>query len=95
MTLTFAQHVAIAIIASGREVTQSDLDRALRMGRWVADGMDAPDLKAAMLAKMLARMEEGWGNALELGIIAEQHRTSAAILRDQARAALAEYEARG
>lgn len=35
MTLTFAQHVALAIIASGREVTQTDIDRAVTIGRAV------------------------------------------------------------
>lgn len=44
----------------------------------------APDLY-----KALKKSAEGWANALELGLIPEQHRTSASILRDEARELLA------
>lgn len=40
----------------------------------------------------LAKMAEGWANALELNIIAPQHRTSACILRDEARDTFAELK---
>ena len=51
---------------------------------------EAAEAKLAKASRTLSRMAEGWSNALELGIIAEQHRTSAGILRDEARATLAE-----
>ncbi|MDM8352856.1 hypothetical protein [Brevundimonas diminuta] len=44
----------------------------------------APDLLAA-----LERSAEGWANALELKLIPPQHRDTATILRDEARAAIA------
>lgn len=48
--------------------------------------------KLANAAVALERSYEGWSNVLELGIIAKQHRTSAGILRDDARATLAELK---
>ena len=48
----------------------------------------APDMYEA-----LRKSAEGWENAIEMGIIAPQHITSATVLRDEARAALA--KARG
>ena len=50
------------------------------------------ETKLAKANKTLSRMVEGWGNALELDIIAPQHRTSAGILRDEARATLAKIQ---
>lgn len=47
----------------------------------------SPDVAA--LVKALMQSREGWANALELGLIPEQHRTSAAILRDVCSEALA------
>lgn len=52
---------------------------------------DAPEL-VTMVATM-REMHEGWSNALELGLIPERHRVSAQILRDDAAAALAAWEA--
>ncbi|MGX1693178.1 hypothetical protein [Brevundimonas naejangsanensis] len=43
----------------------------------------APDLFEA-----LKKSAEGWANALEFGLIPPQHRDTATILRDEARAAL-------
>ena len=53
---------------------------------------DALQAKLDRVKDTLARMAEGWGNALELDIIAPQHRTSAGILRDEARATIAELK---
>ena len=57
-----------------------------------ADRIEELETKLAKANKTLSRMVEGWGNALELDIIAPQHRTSAGILRDEARATLAEIQ---
>jgi len=40
------------------------------------------------LVAALTKSAEGWDNAIELGLIPERHRNTAAILRDEARAAL-------
>jgi hypothetical protein len=53
----------------------------------------APDV--AGLVEAAKRSAEGWTNAIELGIILPQHRTSAGILRDELNAALAALEDRG
>jgi hypothetical protein len=52
----------------------------------------AAEAKLAKLVAALKRSAEGWSNALELNIIASQHRTSAGILRDEARSVLAELK---
>jgi len=53
-----------------------------------ADRIEQLEAKLAKAAVALKRSYEGWSNALELGIIAKQHRTSAGILRDDARATI-------
>jgi len=53
----------------------------------------APDVGA--LVKAAKRSAEGWTNAIELGIIPPQNKTSAGILRDELNAALAAWEGRG
>jgi len=55
---------------------------------------DAGQLRAklAKAVEELERQVEAWSNALELGILATQHRTSASILLDGVRALLAEIE---
>jgi hypothetical protein len=50
------------------------------------------EAKLAKAVAALKRSAEGWSNALELNIIASQHRTSAGILRDEARSVLAELK---
>lgn len=52
-----------------------------------AEVMAHPAVKT--MVEVMQRMADGWSNALELGIIAERHRTAATVLRDEARAALA------
>ena len=47
----------------------------------------------AELVEALRRSREGWENAVELGIIPKQHRITAMILADVARAALAKIGA--
>lgn len=49
---------------------------------------------APEMLKELKRSADGWNNAIELGIIPEEHRMSATILRDAARAAIAKAEGR-
>lgn len=46
----------------------------------------------AKAVEALERQAEAWSNALELNIIAPQHRTAASILRDEARTTLAELK---
>lgn len=53
--------------------------------------LKAPELVA--LVATMRKMHEGWSNALELGLIPDRHRLSAQILRDDAAAALAAWEA--
>ena len=47
----------------------------------------------AELVEALRRSREGWENAVDLGIIPKQHRITAMILADVARAALAKIGA--
>lgn len=56
---------------------------------------DALRGEVAALRKFAAKMHDAWSNALELGIIHENHRTAAGILRDEARAAQAPDAERG
>ena len=49
---------------------------------------------APELLKALKKSTEGWDNALRMGLIAEEHRTSASLIRDQGYAAIAKAEGR-
>lgn len=100
MTRTFAEDCALACLASGREITQTDIDRAVTIGRAVAAGMghvtetpksehDARDVLKA-LRDCLEWMEEGRGSG-DWGY----WDWSDGDVYTRARAALAEYEARG
>jgi len=48
---------------------------------------------AVVLVATMKKMREAWENALELGLLPEQHRMSAQILRDDAADAIKAYEA--
>jgi len=50
------------------------------------------EAKLAKAVEALERQAEAWSNALELNIIAPQHRTAASILRDEASAAIADLK---
>lgn len=58
-------------------------------GEWV----QWVDHRAAVaeLVEGLREMAQAWGNALELDIIAERHRTTAGVLRDKARDLIAKH----
>jgi len=51
------------------------------------------DDRVAKLVEALRHSAEGWANAIELDLIPSQHLASASILRDEARAAIAAWEA--
>jgi hypothetical protein len=94
----WGQHIAIDARNRIEELEAKLRDMALDC--LAADGQAAEAYQAqlaaeAKLAKAVAalkRSAEGWSNALELNIIASQHRTSAGILRDEARSVLAELK---
>ncbi|HEU4986839.1 MAG TPA: hypothetical protein VFT89_07220 [Rhizobiaceae bacterium] len=69
-----------------------DLEAALSRSDQAGGQMDdaAPDMER--ITKVLRKMAEGWANVLDLNLIPPQHRTSAGILRDDARALLSEIE---
>ena len=69
-------------LADARRI--ADHDKQL----WLAAESHATTAEAVLKSarKVIGRSAEGWENAIELGIIAKQHITSAGILRDEARA---------
>jgi hypothetical protein len=76
------------IIAEQRGYANAmEAERKLHEGR-----IEKLEVKLAKAVGALKRSAEGWSNALELNIIASQHRTSAGILRDEARSVLTELK---
>lgn len=72
---------------------QAAADRIARLplpGDPLAAALRLDKIKAVVEA--LRRSREGWGNAIELDLIPERHRTTAEILRDEAHAALSALE---
>lgn len=63
-----------------------DAEYDARRKRWSLEAA-APEM-----LKTLKRMAEGWANVIELELLPPQHLTSARILRDEARAAIAKAE---
>ena len=89
--MTRADLFTAAIIASGRDVTQSDLDRALQMGRWMADQVkEAPKIEHDARDVLTVKLVEAL-RSIAANTCCEPCQEAALV----ARAALAEYEARG
>jgi hypothetical protein len=89
-----AEHAADRIAELEADLRKMALDYLAAEGQ-AAEAYQAQLAAEAKLAKAVAalkRSAEGWSNALELNIIASQHRTSAGILRDEARSVLAELK---
>ena len=63
-----------------------------KMGRIGTEAYRDLEAKLAKAVEELERQVEAWSNALELDILATQHRTSASILLDGVRTTLAEIE---
>lgn len=91
--MSAVKHTTVLIATSSAAdgvyvISQGEERKAIgtvRAPRSLVDTMcAAPDLLEA-----LERSAEGWANALELKLIPPQHRDTATILRDEARAAIA------
>lgn len=63
---------------------RSTIDAAERQAQNDHVRLEAEREKVAALVATMRQMKEGWTNVVELGIIAENHRGSAEILRDNA-----------